>query len=490
MNSNDNKKGYKTSAKGIALFGGLQIYRILLSILRTKCSAYFLGPNGFGIYSLITSTLTSIELVTNCGLGVSSVKHIASAQNDAFEVSKAYRVLNRFVWVTGLAATLFCIFGAKYLSISAFGTAEYTLPFIFVAITLLINQLITGQGALLTGLRKYNFMAKLNIWSNTLGLIATIVLYSLWGIQAIVPVIISTALLNLAFSFYFAKQIDLPKVTLSIKEIWGKGKDMLKMGVLISLGGAVSSLAGYIIRIFISHATNIYVVGLFTASFSLVNTYLGMVVSAIDQDYYPRLCSVEKDILNFNRTINQQIEILVLLLSPIILVFAIFSPMVIYIFYSDKFQSASGFMVLLALAMTFFVPAKTLAMAFLAKGNSKRYFINQSTFVGYTLALNMLGFSYGGLIGLGYSYLVAYLIYLLQTLIACRHFYNFSFEKQILIKIFLYCLLLITVCMLSLYSAAIIKYTIGLSILIVASVAAFVDLNSKLEIIKYIRKRL
>lgn len=119
MSSNDNNKGYRTSAKGIALFGGLQIYKILLSVIRTKCSALFLGPSGFGIYSLITSTLTSIEMMTNCGLGTSSVKDIAQVREDKIEVSKVYLALNRFVWLTGLVAALLCVFGAKYLSISA-----------------------------------------------------------------------------------------------------------------------------------------------------------------------------------------------------------------------------------------------------------------------------------------------------------------------------------------------------------------------------------
>lgn len=489
MNSINKNKGYKTSAKGIALFGGLQIYKILLSVIRTKCSALFLGPSGFGIYSLITSTLTSIELVTNCGLGTSSVKDIAYAQNDMKEVSRVYLVLNRFVWITGFAATLFCILSAKYLSISAFGNSDYTIAFVFAAISLLINQLIAGQGALLTGMRKYKFMARLNIWSNTLGLIVTIVLYWIGGVKAIVPVIVSTALLNLLFSFYYAKQIPLPKVVLSLKETWQKGKEMLKMGILISLGGAVSSLAGYAIRIFISQMSGVFIVGLFTASFSLVNTYLGMVISAIDKDYYPRLCSVESDSDCFHKTINQQIEMLVLLLSPIIVVFAVFSPMVIYAFYSEKFQSASGFMVLVALAMTFFVPAKTISMAFLAKGNSKGYFLNQFTFVAYTLVLNIIGFHYGDLLGLGISYLGAYMLYLLQTFFTCHHYYQFNFEKQIIIKVCLYLALLVSACLLSFYATSLIRYTIGTALVVATSLIAFIDLNSKLDIIKYLRKK-
>lgn len=490
MNSDNKNEGYKTSAKGIALFGGLQIYKLLLSVIRTKCSAIFLGPSGFGVYSLITSTLTSIELVTNCGLGTSSVKDIAHAQNDINEIARVYLVLNRFVWIIGLAASLFCIIGAKYLSISAFGSPDYTLSFILVAVSLLINQLITGQGALLTGMRKYKLIARLNIWSNTLGLTVTIVLYWLEGVKAIVPVIVSTALLNLLFSFYYAKHIQLPKVVLSLKETWEKGKEMLKMGILISLGGAVSSLAGYAIRIFISQTSGILIVGLFTASFSLVNTYLGMVVSAIDKDYYPRLCSVENDSCCFIKTINQQIEMLVLLLAPIIIVFAIYSPTVVSVFYSDKFQSASGFMVLVALAMIFFVPAKTISMAFLAKGNSKGYFVNKITFIAYTLVFNIIGYNYGGLFGLGISYLGAYILYLFQTLISCYQHYRFSFEKQIIKKLCLYLALLISACILSFYAPSLLKYSIGSALVIITSLIAFIDLNSKLNIIKYLHRKL
>lgn len=490
MNNFDKNKGYKDSAKGIALFGGLQIYKILLSVIRTKCSALFLGPSGFGIYSLITSTLTSIEMMTNCGLGTSSVKDIAHAKENKTEVSKVYLVLNRFVWITGLIATLLCVGSAKFLSISAFGNSNYTFAFVLAGCSLLINQLITGQGALLTGLRKYKFMARLNIWSNTLGVVVTVTLYWLWGVKAIVPVIISTTLLNLIFSSYYAKQIFLPKVFLSVKETWQRGKRMFKMGILISLGGALSSLAGYAIRIFISQMSSVYIVGLFTASFSLVNTYLGMVVSAIDRDYYPRLCSEESDTTSFNKTISLQIEMLILLLSPIIMIFIIFAPLVISVFYSERFQSASSFMVLTALSMYFFVPAKTISMAFLAKGDSKVFFINQMTFVIYTLVLNMLGFHYGKLSGLGISFLVAYMIYLFQTYFTCRHRYLFKFDKNILIKIILYMLLLTVASLVSIYSSSIIRYTIGSTIATVTLLITFMELNSKLGIINYLRKRI
>ena len=197
---------YKSSAKGIAIFGGLQVFKILLSVIRTKCSALFLGPAGFGIYSLISSTLTSIELATNCGLGTSAVKDIAKAEGSPLHTSQAYTVLNRLVWITGVLAVLLCGVSSKWLSISAFGNTDYTWAFALGAISLLCSQLMAGQGALLTGLRKYRYITRLNIWSNIASVIITVTLYWKWNVDAIVPVILLSSIINLVFSAYYARK--------------------------------------------------------------------------------------------------------------------------------------------------------------------------------------------------------------------------------------------------------------------------------------------
>ena len=93
----DSRKTYKKGLKGIAVFGGLQVYKILLSVLTTKVSALFLGPVGSGIYGLISSTLTTVEAVVGCGLGTSAVKDISQgkAKNDEQSIASVYTVVNR-----------------------------------------------------------------------------------------------------------------------------------------------------------------------------------------------------------------------------------------------------------------------------------------------------------------------------------------------------------------------------------------------------------
>ena len=481
---------YKASAKGIFFFFCIQLYKILLSVIRTKCSALFLGPAGFGIYSLITSTLTTIELATNCGLGTSAVKDISQAETEVRQVSKVYTVLNRLVWISGIVATFICVFGAKWLSVSAFGSEDFAWAFVVSAISLLFNQLISGQGALLTGLKKYRYIVKLNVWTNTLSLVVAIICYWSWGIKAIVPVIVSTSLLNLIFSGYYAHKIKLPKISVSLQDILQQGRGMLKMGVFISLGGALTVLCGYIIRIFISHVSNIETVGLFTAVFTLVNTYLGLIFSSIERDYFPRLCSVNDDDDKFQMVISQENAVLISLLAPLVAIFVIYAPAIMYVFYSSKFVSAESMMVFTTLAMLFKVPGWTLSLVFLSKGDTKKYFVHQMIFVAYSTSLNLIGFYFGGLNGIGFSFILSYSLYSMHMYMVCKKIYNVHFNRNELKMPLLYFFILIVICIVSLTGNVVLRYAVGTVLIGIVGIVAYKDLDKKIGIKDILTKKL
>lgn len=489
MSTNQENNTYKDSAKGIAIFGGLQLYKILLSVVRTKFSAIFLGPVGFGIYSLVSSTLTTIELATNCGLGTSAVKDIAASKENITEVSRIYTVLNRLVWITGIVATLICAFGANWLSISAFGNTDYAWMFIACSISLLFSQLLPGQSALMSGLRKYKYITKTNLASSSIGLITTIIFYWLWGIKAIVAVILTTTISNYCFSTFYSKKIKLNKVSVPFKETFSKGHKMVKMGLFISLSSVSTVLVGYLIRIFISHTSDIATVGLFTAVFSLINTYLGLVFSSVEQDFFPRLSSVANNHYDFDLTIRQQNEIVLHILAPLIAVFMITAPLILYIFYSEKFITAECMMGITACAMFYKVPSWTLNIGFLSKGDTRIYFACNISFAIYSLLFNIVGFYYGGLEGLGVSYIISYIVYMLQTYIISARKYNFRFGKTVWKTILMYSVLLFITYMVTNIPNLFIRYGVGTILLILVLYISLKELNKRLGIIHVLKKK-
>ncbi len=77
---NKNSGSYRQIMKATSIFGGVQVFNILISIIRSKVMAVLLGPAGIGILGLFNSTIVLLSSLTNFGLGISAVKDIAAAR--------------------------------------------------------------------------------------------------------------------------------------------------------------------------------------------------------------------------------------------------------------------------------------------------------------------------------------------------------------------------------------------------------------------------
>ena len=189
---------YNQIIKATSLFGGVQVFNILLSVIRTKVVTIIIGPAGFGILGLFTATVKLILDFTKVGLDKSAVKELAEYDTleDKTKRNEFIYVLNRVVWITGGLGALLTIIFSKFLSIRTFGDSSYTFGFIWLALAVLFSQLSSGRMAILQGTRQLKRLAKANLLSSTLGLIVAVPLYLLFDVSGIVPAIILTYLLS------------------------------------------------------------------------------------------------------------------------------------------------------------------------------------------------------------------------------------------------------------------------------------------------------
>jgi len=434
----EQQSSYRQIMKATSIFGGVQVFQILIQVIRSKFVAVLLGPGGMGIVGLLISSIGLISGITNFGLGTSAVKDIATAYGtgDQIRISIIVKVLRRILFITGVLGTLVTLVLSPFLSQYTFGNRSYTLAFIWISMTLLFAQLTNGQMALLQGMRKLQYLAKANLLGSFLGLIITVPMYYFLGIKGIVPVIIVTSLISLALSWYFSQKIKIQKISVSNIRTFAEGKNMLKLGFIISLSGIMSSASSYIIRIFISHNGGIDQVGLYNAGFAIINTYVGLIFTAMGTDYYPRLSAIAHSNKLCKQTINQQAEIALLIIAPILIVFLVFINWVVIILYSTKFIAINEMIYWASLGMFFKSVSWAIAFIFLAKGTSKLFFWNELISSIYLLGLNVLGYYLFGLKGLGISFMVAYLIYLVQVYLVSKVKFEFSFDSAF-IRIFM-----------------------------------------------------
>lgn len=428
----EKQSSYRQIMKATSLFGGVQVFNIVITIIRTKFVAILLGPAGMGIAGLLNVTISLISKLTNFGLGTSAVKNISEAHGSGNieRVSKVITVLRRWVWITGLLGASLMLIFSSLLSELTFGNNDYSYAFIWISISLLLNQLSTGQSVILRGMRKLRYMAQASMIGSVLGLITTIPLYYFYGQDGIVPGIIVTSISSLLLTWFYASKIKLNPIKVSKATTIIEGKGMLKMGFMISLSGLISLGVSYIVRIFISNNGGIEEVGLYNAGFAIINSYVGMIFTAMSTDYYPRLAAVAESNKESKIVINQQAEIALLIVAPVIMVFLVFINWAVIILYSTKFIGVNDMILWAALGILFKAASWSIAFIFLAKGDTKLFFWNELATNLYLLVFNLLGYYYWGLAGLGISFMVTYILYLIQVYVVAFKHYEFSFNIE------------------------------------------------------------
>jgi O-antigen/teichoic acid export membrane protein len=143
----EQQSSYRQIMKATSIFGGVQVFQVIIQVIRSKFVAILLGPAGMGITGLLTSTIGFISGLTNFGIGTSAVKDIAAASNTENQIRIATKVivLRRLVWITGILGALLTLVLSPLLSQLTFGNRKYTFAFIWISITLLFTQLSSGN---------------------------------------------------------------------------------------------------------------------------------------------------------------------------------------------------------------------------------------------------------------------------------------------------------------------------------------------------------
>lgn len=477
--------------KATSIFGGVQVINIVIQIVRSKLIAVLLGTEGMGINGLFNSTISLIQTISGFGIGTSSVKNIAAAnaKDDKQQVAKVLSILRKLVWITGMAGALFTLLFAKYLSQLTFGSDHYEIAFRWLSMSFLFNQLSAGQRAALQGLRKIKMLASANLMGAVLGLVISIPFYYFYHIDGIVPAIIFTSISGMLISWFFARKIHIEKVAVDGEMFRTESKEIISMGVMLSLSSFIAVLSSYVLRIYIGKYGSFSDVGLYTAGFNIVEGYVGIIFTAMSSDYYPRLSAVSNQLEKLKDTVTQQAEIAILILTPIIVAFLLLAPIVISVLYTKEFLPITTMISIAILGMYFRAASWAMGFILYAKSDSKLFLKTAVFFNMAFLASNILGYYLYGLTGLGLSFFINYIVHFIGLKIITAKRYKFSFLKgfkKLFITGFVFCIATFVV---SLIDNDWIRYILGLIIFFTASLFTLREMNKKMDI-KNLLKRL
>lgn len=100
----------------------------------------------------------------------------------------------------------------------------------------------------------------------------------------------------------------------------------------------------------------------------------------METDFFPRLSAVNKDVAASNLTINRQIEVSLLILSPMVVALIVALPIIIPLLYSGKFMPVLDMVQIASLAL--YLRAVNLPVQYLslAKGDSLSYMLIEAIY--------------------------------------------------------------------------------------------------------------
>ena len=139
--------------KALSLFSGVQAVGIIVSIVRTKLVALWIGTTGVGLLSLYSLAMQLIATATQFNINQSAVRDISRSQTDDARTT-AVAMIRRIAIVLGIGGALLTMALSPLLSIIVFGDTTHTIPFLILASLLPLMAVTAAENAIMQGYQR------------------------------------------------------------------------------------------------------------------------------------------------------------------------------------------------------------------------------------------------------------------------------------------------------------------------------------------------
>lgn len=425
------EKSYKHIFKYTGLFGGVQGLNILIGLVRNKIIAWLLGPSGLGLISIYNTASALLQNSTNFGLQMSGVREISRAFDigDNATVERHIRILRSWSLFAALLGFFVCIAASNALSYWSFSSGDYTLEFICLAPVVAMAAISGGETAILKATRRLKQLAKISVGGVLGALIVSVPLYYRFGDKGIIPSLVIIAIVQMILATAYSYKYYPLSITLK-KDDLAEGKKLVSLGTAFVIAGIFGSGAEFIIRTFLSDMS-VSLAGLYNAGYMITMTYAGMVFAAMETDYYPHLSAVCNDTDKMNGAANRQIEVSLIIVTPMLVALMVCLPIIIPMLFSSKFMPVIGMTQIAVIAMYFRAVNLPVAYIMLAKGDSKSYMLLELVYDVLIVLTIMFGYNNWGLDGTGVALAVSGLIDCVCVVGYCGWKYDFVLSSRL-----------------------------------------------------------
>lgn len=428
---------YKQIAKSSGLVAVVSIIQMIFGLLRNKAIAVLLGAKGFGMYGMYQVFIETAISFSSLGLDKSGVRQIAKNNDEKVLRDKTIHIFKKSLVFISLLVAALCALLAKHISLSLFGSTDYTIGVLIACVTVFMRSVSQGQISILNGLRDLRSLALAQIIAAIIGSLSSVLLIYYLGVDGLALSFFSFGLTVVLFSSYFVSKKEIQKIQVTNLEFTQELKALLKLGLGFSIAGIIASLFTYFSRIYINYRFDLETVGIYQACWLISNMYIGIILTAMSVDFMPRLMKKISDQIAVRKMVNEQMEFGTLLAGFGVVIILLFSEIILTLLYSADFVKGESIIRWQVLGVSLRVLGFPLAHSVMAYNKPFLYVIIQGVFAIMEFLLLILFTQIYGYLGLGISYFVGYLFFMVLWYICTRRIFGFKFSKKI-IKILIF----------------------------------------------------
>lgn len=471
---------YSHILKYTGLLGSVQFLNILISIVRNKAAAVLIGPVGMGLADLYFRAIELLGNSTNFGLGFSAVRRLSPLceQGNLRALKLQSQIIRTMIFWAALLGAIVTIVLSPALSLWLFHDTSHALSICALAPAVAFGTLTSGEVAILRGTSRLKAIASTSALVAGCTLLFALVIYSIWGISGVIPVLLLTTLATFLLHLRVSTRQFPYHINPFRFRVLRSGRPLIQLGAAYVGAGILGSGTEMLIRATVVNSENgLYAAGLYAAGLTLTVSYARMIFVAMDADYFPRLSAAAQDISRQNLTVNSQIHVLSLLMAPFLIILAISLPLVVRLLYSAEYLPVMP-MVWAALPFMYFKSIYSpIAYLSLAHGDSRVYFVMELLYDVVFAAAVVVGYQYYGLLGAGIGLSLANLADLLLLSLFYRKKYQFRFTRQGALLFLPQGILLLGVLCCMLFESAWLRYGISGALCCLSVLFSFIQLK-------------
>ncbi len=403
---------YNKIIKTTGVIGLVQVFKLVFGFIQNKVLAVVVGPSGIGIWGLYNSFVQLISSFSTLGIDQAGVRQIAQNQGDKKKVSDTIWVFRNSIFFLSIFFVIIIIIFSRNISTILFGDDTYHIGIIIVSFAVLLNSFNQGQISILNGFRDIKKIAKSQIYGAIGGGVFAIILVVLYKDKGIPFFILAVSSISAFFSWKFVKKYKISALRPSFSVVKSEFSVLFSIGIGIAYSAIIVAIITYLMQVYIREEFGLNILGIYNASFTISNIYIGVILSAMGVDLMPRLSKIITDKKLVNKMINDQMELGLLIASIGIVGILLFSPIILSILYSSEFSEGKDIIRWQILGVFLRVLAFPLGYILIIKKKTIQFIVVQTVmWLGNYLFL-ILFTNLWGVDVLGLNYFVAYILYM------------------------------------------------------------------------------